>query len=230
LKKIIFLTLILFACLFANSQFKQIAASPSFDEPENGMTRLVLMKDGSVILFSITPKTGIDVRIYNSDHKESVITTINPAYKTLKSPGLVGYFVINGDLVLLISEIQDKTPVLYRLIINGKTAKLNREEKIANVLQLPVGMGFAMPLGEDMLPDFSASKDPESDNYAVAIFNRFESDRNKRIEIVLYGSDHTELSRAYFASPKGKYKFLQFISMAVMGSERVSILVNGYNK
>jgi hypothetical protein len=229
MKKIICLTIILFACLFANSQFKQIAASASFDEPENEMTRLVLMKDGSVILFTINPNDGINLRIYNSDHKESVVTTINPDYKTLKSPSLVGSFEINGYLVLLISEIQDKTPVLYRLIIDGKTANLNKEEKIAKVLKLPVGMGFATQLGEDAMPDFSTSKDPESDNYAVAIFNRFESDRNKRIEIVVYGSDHTELSRAYFASPKEKYKFLQFISMAVIGSEKVSVLVNGYN-
>lgn len=229
MKKIISLVLLLFTCLFANAQFKQIAASPSFKEPEKGMTKLVLMKDGSVIFFTITPKDGIDVRIYQSDHKESVVTTINPAYKTLKVPGLEGSFEINGDLVLLISEIQDKTPVLYRLIIDGKTAKLNKEEKIAELLKLHMGMGFAMAFGEAEMPDFYASKDPESDNYAVALFNSFESDRSKRIEIVLYGSDHTELSRAYYASPQEKYKYLQFISMAVIGSEKVSVLVNGYN-
>jgi hypothetical protein len=229
MKKIIPLALILFACLFANAQFKQIAAGPSFDEPEKGMSRLVLMKDGGVIFFTVTPKDGINVRIYKPDHKESVVTTLNPAYEKLNTPGLEGSFEINGNLVLLISEIQDKTPVLYRVVIDGKTGRLNKEEKIAELKKMNMGMGYAMLFGGVDMPDFYANKDPESDNYAVALFNSFESDRNKRIEIILYGSDHKELSRAYYASPDEKYKYLQYISMAVMGSEKVSVLVNGYN-
>jgi hypothetical protein len=229
MKKNISLALIIFTCLFANAQFKQIAAGPSFEEPEKGMSRLVLMKDRSVLFFTITPKDGINIRIYKSDHKESVVTTLNPAYESLKTPGLEGFFEINGNLVLLISEIQDKTPVLYRLIIDGKNAKLIKEEKIAELKKMNMGMGYAMLFGGVDMPDFYTNKDPESDNYAVALFNSFESDRNKRIEIILYGSDHKELSRAYYASPDEKYKYLQFISMAVIGSEKVSVLVNGYN-
>jgi hypothetical protein len=210
MRKIISFALVLFTCLFTNAQFKQIAAGPSFDEPTYGRSELVLMKDKSVILFTITPKDGINVRIYTADHKESVVTTIKPAYKTLKVPALERSFEINGDLVLLISEMQDKIPVLYRLIINGKTGQLIREEKIAELLKMNMGMGFALVYGNSEMPSFYASKDPESDNYAIALFNSFESDRNKRIEIVLYGRDHTELARAYYVSPQEKYKYLQF--------------------
>ena len=97
MKKIISLALLIFTCLFANAQFKQLAAGPSFEEPEKGMSKLVLMKDGSVLFFTITPKDGINVRIYKPDHKESVVTTLNPVYQTLKSPGLEGCFADQRD-------------------------------------------------------------------------------------------------------------------------------------
>ena len=229
MKKIFFFTLLLLACFFTNAQFKQIAAGPSFDEPQKGLSRFVLMKDKSVIFFTVTTKDGINVRIYNPEHKETVVTTIQPAYEKLKGEGLEGFFEIKGDLVLLISEIQDKAPVLYRLVIDGKTAKLKSEEKIGELKRINMGMGYAMAFGGVPMPDFYASKDPDSDNYAIVLFNSFESERSKRIEIVLYGSDNKELSRAYYASPDEKYKYLEFVSMAVMGSEKVSVLVNGYN-
>ena len=229
IKKITLLTLLLTWYSIASAQFKQIAAGPSFEEPEKGMSNLVLMKDGSVIFFTITNEDGINARIYNSDRKETVVTTIQPEYKKLKGGSLEGFFEIKGNLVLFISEIQDKTPVLYRLIIDGKTATLIKEEKIASLKKLNMGSGYAMLFGGVDAPDFYVNKDPESDNYAIALFNSFESDRNKRIEIILYGDSHQEISRAYYASPDEKYKYLQFISMAVIGSEKVSVLVNGYN-
>jgi hypothetical protein len=229
MKKIIFPVLLLLFYSLTNAQFKEVAAGPSFNEPEKGMSRLVLMKDGSVLFFTITPKDGIDIRVYNPAHKETAVTNIQAAYGKLKSGGLEGYFEINGDLVLLISDVEDKTPVLYRIIIDGKTGKLKKEQKIGELKRMNMGMGYAMVFGGVDVPDFYVSKDPESDNYAVALFNSFESDRSKRIEIVLYGSDHKELSRAYYASPDEKYKYLQFVSMSVMGSEKVSVLVNGYN-
>ena len=220
----------LFSFLFSNAQFKQIAAGPSFDEPTNGFAKLLLMKNGSVIFFRIGIKDDeIDVRIYDANHKETATTTLNPAYGKLKGGSLEGVFEINGDAVLMISEVSDKTPVLYRVIIDGTNGKLKKEEKIAELKRMTMGMGYAMAFGGVDMPDFYVSKDPESDNYAVALFNSFESDRSKRIEIVLYGSDHQEISRAFYASPDEKYKYLQYVSMAVIGSEKVSVLVNGYN-
>jgi hypothetical protein len=229
MKKNFILSLLLLSNVLAFAQFKQVAAGPSFDEPEKGMSKMVLMKDGSVFFFNITNKDGINIRLYNPAHKETVATTLEPAYGQLKSPGLEGSFEINGNLVLLISEVQDKVPVLYRLIIDGKTSKLTREEKIGELKKVTFGMGYAVAFGGVDLPDFYVSKDPESDNYALVLFNSFESDRSKRIEIILYGSDHKELSRAYYSSPEEKYKYLQFVSMAVIGSDKVSVLVNGYN-
>lgn len=211
------------------AQFKQIAAGPSFEEPPSGFPRLLLMKNGSVMFIRVAPKESIDIRIYNAAHKEIAVTSFEPSYGKLKAGQLQSVFEINGDAVIMVSEVDGKVPVLYRIIVDGTTGKMKKEEKIAELKKLTLGMGYAMAWGSVDMPDFYISKDPESDNYAVALFNTFESDRNKRIEIVLYGSDHKELSRAYYASPDEKYKYLEYISMTVMGSDRVSVLVNGYN-
>lgn len=229
MKTITSVILLSLSCLLTNAQFKQIAAGPSFDEPSNGFAKLLQMKNGGVLFFRIGLKDGIDVRVYDAAHKQTAVTSFEPAYGKLKGGALENVFEINGDAVLLISEVDDKKPVLYRLIIDGTTGKLKSEEKIAELKRVTLGMGYAMAFGGVDMPDFNSSKDPDSDNYAIALFNSFESDRSKRIEIILYGSDNKELSRAFYASPDEKYKYLQFISMAVMGSEKVSVLVNGYN-
>jgi hypothetical protein len=119
--------------------------------------------------------------------------------------------------------------MLYRVIIDGSTGKLKKEEKIGELKKVTMGQGYAMAFGGVDSPGFYASKDPGSENYAVALFNSFESDRSKRIEIVHYNSMHQEISRGYYSSPDDKYKYLDFLSMAVIGTEKVSVMVSGYN-
>ncbi len=229
MKKIILMALLVSVYAVASAQFKQIAAGPEFDEPSSGFAKLLPMKNGSVMFFRIGLKDGIDVRVYDAAHKEIATTSFEPAYGKLKAGSLENTFEIGGDAVLLISEVDDKKPVLYRLIIDGKTGKLKTEEKIAELKKMSMGMGYAMAFGGVSAPDFYTSKDPGSENYAIALFNSFESDRSKRIEIILYGSDHKELSRAFYASPDEKYKYLEYQSMTVIGSDMVSVLVNGHN-
>lgn len=215
---------------FAQAQFKQIAEGPYFDMPNSGFAKILAMKDGSTMYFHVGFKNEtIEVRCYDPVHRETAATSLKPEYGRLRAPQLEDLFEMNGDAVFLISEVQEKIPVLYRLIIDGKTGKLKKEEKLADLKKLTLGMGYAMGFGGVGAPGFYSSKDPDSDNYAVAIYNSFVSDRNKRLEIILYGKDHTEISRAYYVSEDEKYKYLDFVSMAVMGSEKVCLLVNGYN-
>lgn len=229
-KALLIFSLLYCSFLFTKAQFKQVAEGPFFEMPNSGFAKILPMRDGSTMYFHVGFKNEtIEVRCYNPAHKETVATMLKPEYGRLKAPELEGLFEINGDAVFLISEVQEKIPVLYRLIIDGKTGKLKKEEKIADLKKVTLAMGYAVGFGGVGIPGFYSSKDPDSDNYAVAIYNSFVSDRNKRLEIVLYGNDHTEISRAYYVSEDEKYKYLNFVSMAVMGSEKVCLLVNGYN-
>jgi hypothetical protein len=230
MKRIFLSVLLLLSFVLSNAQFKEIAAGPSFEEPTNGAARLLLMKNGNTVFLRVGFKDdGVDVRMYDQQHKEIVFTSFDPAYGKLKSGSLEGAFEIHGDIVVLVSEFDEDRPVLYRLIIDGKTGKLKEEKEIAHLFRLNKKMQKAIKFGYIESPDFSVSKDPESDNYAVVLFNSFETKRNKRIEIILYGSDNEEITRAYYESPEGKYKYMQFVSMAVLGGEQVFVLANAYN-
>lgn len=211
------------------AQFKSIGEGPEFEEPEKGFSKIVLMKNGSTAFLHVTLKDGINVRIYDDKRKEKAVKHYEPQYGKLKGGNIDGAFEINGDLVVLISEVDGRTPILYRLIIDGKSGTVKKEEQIAELKRVSFGAGYAIHFGGVPMPDFCIRKDPNSDNYALCLFNSLEADRNKRIELVHYGSDHKEISRAFYNSPNDKYKYMQYIDMAVMGKERVSVLANAYN-
>jgi hypothetical protein len=230
MKKSTLLLLSMLLVIIANAQFKQIAEGPVFKEPVEGYAKILQLKNGNTMFINITTKKSIDVRLYNADHQEIAVTDdeLNAVGK-LKHSSIEGVFEISGNVVICISEIDSRTPVLYRVIIDGKNGDLKEESKIGELNKLGFGAGYAIIWGNVPLPDFYVRKDPNSDNYAVAMFNSFESERSKRIEIVVYGSDNKEVRRAYYASPQEKYKYLVYLDMAVIGPDKVSVLAYGYN-
>lgn len=230
IKKITVCFFFLFTCILVKAQFTKIAEGPEFDEPKSGYTQIVQMKNGGTVFFRITLKEGIDIRIYDPNHKEKVATTIDPAYEKLpKTASIAGAFEINGDVVILISTYEDNMPVLNRLIIDGVKGRLKKEDRVRELSKMNMGQGYAMLFGGVKMPGFYAKNNLAGNCYAVAAFNTFESDRNKRIEIIVFGADHKQISRSYYSSPEEKYKFLDYLDMEVMDDQRVSLLVNGYN-
>jgi len=110
------------------------------------------------------------------------------------------------------------------LIIDGKTGKLKEEKQIASVKKTAPQKGIAVSLTQ-----LSVRKDPNSENYAVAMFKSFESDTSKRIEVILFGNDNREINRGFYSSKTEKYKYLQYMDMAVIGTDKVAMLLYGYN-
>ena len=229
MKKFNLTLLALLFFVFCNAQFKMVSEGPIFKEPESGYGKILQLKNGGTMFFHITYKDGIDVRVYDEKHAEKAVQTIEPAYGKLKYGGIEAIFEINGDGILLISELDEKRPVLYRLVIDGKKGTLKSETKIAELDKLDMGKGYAMAFGGVPEPGFYVKKDPYSDNYALVLMHSFESDRNKRIEIVFYDKDHKEASRAFYTSPDSKYKYLKYIDMVVIGDKTVNVLAYAYN-
>ncbi|WP_343307912.1 hypothetical protein AAHN97_12240 [Chitinophaga niabensis] len=213
----------------AVAQFKTIAEGPVFVEPEEGMARILQLKNGNTMFVLITEKGGLDLRIYDAKHKPKASKHLTPKYGKLEHPAIEAIFESNGNAVFLIGEWEGKkTPVLHRLIVDGTTGAMKKDEKIGELLRMDVknrlATGFGVPK-----PGFHVKKDPLSDNYAVAIFNTLVSDRNERIEVILFGAEHQELSRAFYKSPEDKYKYMEYIDMTIIDSKAVSILAKGYN-
>jgi len=223
------LALMLLCSITLKAQIKQIAEGPVFEEPEEGFAKILQFKNGSTMFVHIDAKKGIDLRRYDGTHKETAVNHIDPSYGKLKNGSIKGFFEISGNAILLVSEIDGRVPSLYRITIDGKTGNLIDDRKIAELNKMSMFAGYSMVFGSVPMPDFFVRKDPDSDNYAIALFNSFESDRSKRIEIVAYGSDNNEKSRAYYNSPDDRYKYLKYLDMAVIGSEKVCVLAYASN-
>lgn len=230
MKKTLLLFLSILAFNIANAQFKLIAEGPVFKEPEEGFAKILQMKSGGTIFFRLTEKDGIDLRVYDSQHHEISATNFKPTYIKLKKAEIENIFEINGNAILMISEVDSKTPTLYRLILDGKTGAVLSEDNIEQLNKLTFGDKFATSWGGISRPSFFIKKDPYSDNYAVARFNSLESDRSKRIEIISYDANNKETNRVFYASPEGKYKYIAYRDMVVLGDKKICVFAYGYNK
>jgi hypothetical protein len=229
MKKLILLFLF-FSHTATNAQFKVIATGPLFKEPEDGEAKILQLKSGGTMFFRVTEKDGIDLRVYDPQHHEITATNFKPTYIKVKKAQVNAIFEINGNAILMMSEVDSKIPTLYRLILDGKTGAILSEENIEELNKRKFGDGIATTFGGIATPSFFIKKDPYSDNYAVVRFNSLESDRSKRIEVISYDANNKETNRAFYTSPEGKYKYITYRDMVVLGDKKVCVFAYGYNK
>lgn len=218
------------------AQFKVLATGNGFEEPEKGYAKIIQEKNGYTFFIHLTIKDGINVRIYDENHKQVTDKNLTPAYGKLRigkgqgaMQGIQGMYEINKNIALFVSEYENNKPVLYRIIIDGKTGDLLEEKTIGSLKDFNYGSAFGVLFGKVPMPTFYVRKDPESDNYAVALFNSFQSDRNKRIELVHYNKEHQEISRSYYQSPDNDYKYLNFMDLFVRGDKELIVVAVGMN-
>jgi hypothetical protein len=209
---------------WAGAQLKVVAEGPVFEEPESGHARLVLMKNGNTAFVRATPKDGIDVRLYNAQHKQIAVKNLEPDYGKLRAMSVKGLYDLNGELNLFISEVEEKIPSLYRLRIDGQTGVLKELKTIATLERTSMGQGYAAAFGGVPMPDFMVRKDPASDNYGVVRYNTFVEDRTKRVELIQYNADGSVLSSNFLSSPEAKYKFTQILDFVVVGKDAYALI------
>ncbi len=228
MKKLCFLSGLILFIFNTNAQMVQLADGPVFTDTIPGYSKILHMKNYSTMFFHINFNTGINIHVYEPKYHAKTETNIKPAYGNLNAGSIEGIFEINSDAVIMISSKVENTISLYRLIIDGTTGMLKDEKQIASLKLIPLKKADTK-MATAWQPGFLVRKDPNSENYAVAITNSFVSDTSKRIEIILYGNDNKEKNRAYYSSKIEKFKYLQFVDMAVIGTDNVAAFIYGYN-
>lgn len=227
-----FCSVVMFVALHAQTNVPTIERSTAFEEPELGASRLLLMKNGNTLFFNFTPKKGIDVTVYNTKHRaKSVVNNTIQSWKqkAMKRASLRGLYEMNGQAVVFIQQVVKKKPCLYRFIFDANSGKLVSERVISDLPRLGMGAGYAVFFGGVAIPDFYVRKDPNSEYYAIAVFNSFAHDRNQRIQVIHYSPDHKEINKAFYNSPDGVYKYLNFLDMYINRDEFVFITAYAYN-
>ncbi|TWW00134.1 hypothetical protein [Chitinophaga pinensis] len=213
----------------AFAQFKTVAETPLFKEPESGFAKLLQLKNGNTVVIHLTNRNGINLTFYDPQHKLAVNKHHDPVFQKLRGARVNAIFEADGSVVILISEVEDRTPMLYRLVFDGLSGNLQREEKIAEAERYQF-MDVRWIPEFDPVNSFAVSKDPSSDNYAIFIRrNRNEYADKNQMEVITYNGMHQETSRAFYQPPY-KYTSLNYLDMAVLGEDRVCILGFAYNQ
>jgi hypothetical protein len=232
-----FLTVIaFFITVIACAQPVKFEESAAFPEPREGFLRLMQLSNGNTALLHFMDDDRLNLKLFGPDRKTIVDKIIQ-----LKFPGkgmsIASVINIGNEIVVFGGKAKDMTPTMYRATIDAATGNLKKTEEVGQLKKMNMGDMFAFmkgPFGaggDVPFPRIEVKKDPKSDNYAVVLFNSLAADRSKRIEIIHFGSDHQELSRAFFTSPDYEgYKYMELIDFVVLGDSKVLASAFVFNK
>ena len=217
-----------FTSFLAQAQLHKIAESTPFEEPEDGYGRILALKNGGNAYIHITDKDGIEVKLYDAAHTQTVSKTVKPDYGKLKAAGMEGAYEANNEIALFISEFDGRTPTLYRVRINETTGDLIELATVGTLKDVNLGQAFAMSYGDVPQPGFKVRQDAVSGSTSAILYNTFESDRTRRVELVQMNAEGAETGRAWLSSPEAKYKFTNVLDLAVAGNTTY-VLIYSYN-
>lgn len=235
MKQLLIATLSLLLCVQTAviAQKNDISYSASFEEPEEGWNKLLQLTNGNTFFFHFTKKNGIEVTVYDAAHKVKATNVItsqlwNP--KKMNQSAIEGLYEINGEPVLFLHQLLDRTPTLFHLRLDPNTGAVLKEKQMGTIARYGTGAAWALAYGGVERNDFFIEKDPASDCYAVVYFNGFAHESGERIEVVHYSGAHKILSKSYYDAPNNAYKYLRYIGMTVNGEKQVHLCTYGYNK
>lgn len=229
MKRVSLIAILLLLVLTVKAQFLQVTEGPLFPAPEKGVVKLLQMKNGSTVYLHADPDSGMHVQVYEPEYRVRTETRFMPSSFKQRNVVVEGIFEMNADVVLMISGSGDEGVSLYRLLIDGKTAKMKDDQRIAMVKRNLTATGKEKS-SEPALPVFSVRYDAKGAGYAAAIMNTFISDTSKLIEMIMFTSDNRESFRRHYATKKEKYRYLQLIDLAVTGADKAAAVLYGYNQ
>lgn len=219
---------------FAIAQVPVVTLGPDFTEPGDGWDKLMQLKNGNTIYLHFAKKEGLVVNMYNTNHELTVTDTLHAQLWNagdLESTEIDGIFEINGQPVIFLQQLVKYNPVMYRLVLDGETGKLLREDKLGELSTVQHRSVFV----DDNLAthDIYVEKDPNSDYYAVAMFTGAAIQKNdsihERIQVLHFSPAHEVINRGWFYLADTSYSYFSYINMAVQGKERVYMGTVGFN-
>jgi len=211
------------------AQPTDVKYSNAFDEPENGWNKVMQLSNGNTFLFNFS-KEGIEVTVYNQNHafaSKKVLQSKLWEPRKMKASVIEGIFEMGGKPVIFLQQLLDRTPTLFRIILDPNTGAIVKEENINELQRYGAGAGYAMAFGGVEEADFRVEKDPQSDCYAIVNFNSFAGESDNRIQIAHYDANHKEINRANY--PAQGFKYINLIGITVHGDKHIIACTYGFN-
>ena len=201
-----------------------IYGAEKFTEKQ-GKYKLEILKNGNTANVGINESVGFFCTLYDAN-KKIIAQTIVPVKFDINACALKSVFEINNDIFVMIVTANQNAPVLSRYIFDGTTGKLKKEELIISGTAMTSSVMTTDQLADMIPPEFFVQKDPNSDYYAVAYFDYFSKDINKKILVVHYSPTHGIISKAYLQNPAREFLNLHYVDMYVNGG--ISIILSSY--
>lgn len=218
----------------AFAQVPVVTQGADFQEPGDGWDKLMQLKNGNTIYLHFAKKEGLLVTVYNAAHERKVADTVHTQLwnsADLESTEIDGIYEINGQPVVFLQQLVKYNPVLYRLVLDGETGNLVREDKLG---ELPSVQHRSVFAGDNLAShDIYVEKDPATGYYAVALFSGAAIQKNdsihERIQVIHFSPTHEVVNKGWFYLADTSYSYFSYISMAVQGKERVYLGTVGFN-
>ncbi len=229
MKKILFFFCLLPLFHAASAQELKVTLSPAFEEPDDLDARLFQCTNGNTLMLLFT-KGGIRVTVYDPARKpiaRTLLASNSLPAGAVKQSQLTGLFNLGNEVVIFVQRTTGSNPGLYRLSVSPVDGKLTAATKVSEIGEYKGGSAFAMAFGGVKAKQFFVQKDPQSDAYAVAVFDPFE-ETGKRIMLKLYDGTHNEVTSGYYAVSE-RFKYIDYIGMAVRGVKEVALCTYEYN-
>jgi hypothetical protein len=227
------LFLLLFISLFHchNSYCQNISFSEPFEEPTEGYNKVIQLSNGNTFHLFFTNKDGIEVTVYDKTHKAIAEKNIESDLweKKLTHTRIHGVYEIKGQVVIFMEQTLSRTPYLFRVILDPNTGSKIDDKQIGEMGKYALGAGYAMYFGKVKESEFYVEKDPYSDCYAVAAFDGFAHETGRRILVDHYDGNHKLINHAYYGNIENKFKYIDYLSMTVIGDKEVVLCTYGYN-
>lgn len=208
------------------SQFKVTASSEEFDEPEAYLARIVAMQGGSTAFVQANPKGKLLVSLYDINHKLFAQKEFKPSYGKLRG-AVDQIFEMNGDIIVTAVHSEGKTPVFYRIIINGKTGDIKEEKIVADLNMVARGDFYAIMYRLQTLSGFHVRVSQNHEYYAIVASGNMNEGLVSKV--IVYDKKHREVSIAIITLPKS-YTFVQMLDYAIDNMGTLYVSSGGYKK
>lgn len=213
----------LLALLFASqlsAQVPQVQLSNNFPEPGDGFDKILLLDNSYTAYLHFDKKAGIIVNMYDPQHQVAATDTLKGQLfdaNALNDTEIDGIYEINGQVVLFLQQLVKMKPRLYRLVLDGKTGALVKEDQLG---ELPTIQHRDVVVQENFAShDFYVAKDPRTGYYAVASFAGGELDKKEmpgeRIQVYQYSPDHQQIGHSTSYLPSPEYPYHAYLDMTV---------------
>ncbi|MBL7692419.1 MAG: hypothetical protein JNM41_12565 [Flavipsychrobacter sp.] len=166
---------------------------------ENGINKVLCMKNGHTLLFHFEINKPLTVIVYDSSHNRVANRTVASDLLDailLPTSSFKGLYEVNGEAVLFMEQQRMGRHTLIRLRFNARTGQLVAEDRVGR------SHGIAKPMR------FFVLKNRAEEGYAVLFAEDVPQFRKCSIQLVYYNKRHDEYKRMELDPGRKNYDFL----------------------